>query len=417
MSRPPPQTPRQKAEPNALGQVLVKVAALALILMFIRWLLVVQGVLFGSTRIVLVDIMISAVVLIVAAVLYQRRVQLAGKDAKAEGMPSALLSTAVGVLGLPALIGGLLNLVAPATPGDLAVSACATVQTYHTPYRAATTGPTGNFARSGPGLGFAQTDRLSKDCVVGFTGYCIGDPVSDPVVQGWTDTRWLLAARHDNEPARTLARWLSKEPPYKRFVSSSYLAPQSPDSDLHYLGEQQCAGGLPLPKKATLTTEDATDKSGKPQPGVIGLTAGAPHAFNIGLALTVEDPNVLDAGTAVRQIPGSGVVSDSAVHAQWDTTILRGNLRKPLTAPVTVTVLAVPCLDPLTPATPDTAATLGFRIPVDATQPVTRTTPRTLPDYVRDRLFTLACDTQLNEVQQRSANAAPVPEGTKGSRS
>jgi hypothetical protein len=55
-------------------------------------------VLFGSTRIGLVDIMISAVVLIVAAVLYQRRVQLAGEDAKAEGMPSALLSTAVGVL-------------------------------------------------------------------------------------------------------------------------------------------------------------------------------------------------------------------------------------------------------------------------------------------------------------------------------
>jgi hypothetical protein len=48
---------------------------------------------------------------------------------------------------------------------------------------------------------------------------------------------------------------------------------------------------------------------------------------------------VLDAGTAVRRIPGSGVASDSAVHAQWDTTILRGDLRKPLT---------VPCLDPLT---------------------------------------------------------------------
>jgi hypothetical protein len=57
---------------------------------------------------------------------------------------------------------------------------------------------------------------------------------------------------------------------------------------------------------------------------------------------------VLDAGTAVRRIPGSGVASDSAVHAQWDTTILRGDLRKPLT---------VPCLDPLTPATPGTAAT------------------------------------------------------------
>jgi hypothetical protein len=367
--------------------------------------LVEDGVLFGATRIVLIDIVISAVVLILAAVLYQRRFRLTGDEAKGERKPSTLLVTAVGVLGLPAVIGGLLNLVAPATPGDLALPACATAQTYRTPYRAATTGPTGNFARSGPGLGFAQTDRFSKDCVVGFAGYCVGDPVNDPVVQGWNDTRWLLASRHEREPSRFLTRWLSKEPARDRYLSSAYLAPANPDSNLQYLGAKKCAQGQPLPKKATLKSADATAKSGKPLPGIIELTARAPHAFNIGIALAVDPAGALDAGTAIRQIPGSGAVtSGNAVHAQWDTTIVRSQLHVPRTAPVTVTVLAVPCLDPLTPGTSDTATTLGFTIPVNAEQKLVPTTPRPLAEPTRERLLALACDTQINEARQRAAN-------------
>jgi hypothetical protein len=374
--------------------------------MSMRWLLVWHGLLFGTTRIVLADVVISVVVLFVAAGLYARYVQLGKKDLKAEGMPSALLTTAVAVLGIPALIGGLLNLVVPATPGELPISPCAAAQTYNTPYRAATTGPNGNFARSGPGLSFPQSDRFSKDCIVGFVGYCIGDPIRDPVLGGgWNDTRWMLVARHDREPSRTLARWLSSEPSYKRFVSSSYLAPHSPDSKLKYLGERECDGGLPLPGKTTLATESAPDESGKPQPGVIGLTARAPHAFNMGIALAINDPMALDAGTALRQIPGSGANGpDGSVHVQWDTSVLRGHLRKDLTTPATVTVLAVPCLDPLTPAASSTAATLAFQVPTDITKAVKKSKPVALRHGVRDRLLTLACDSQLTEAQQQAGS-------------
>lgn len=378
---------------NALWPVLLTVAALAVVLMVIRWFLVVQGILFGSARIALVDILVSAVVLIIGAALYRRRVRLA----EGETMPSTLLTTAVAVLGLPAVIGGLLNLAAPATPGDLPQPACATVQTYKAPYRATTTGPNGNFARSGPGLSFAQTDRFNKDCVLGFSGYCVGDPVKDPEVAGWYDTRWLLAARHDREPARTLARWLSDESPRKRFVSSSYLAPQSPNSALEYLGDHRCAEGLPRPGRATL----AAERPDGPQPDVIKLTARAPHAFNIGFALAVDDPTALDAGTPLRQIPGSGAVrTDGSGQAEWDTTVLRGHLRKQLTTPVTVTVLAVPCLDPLAPAEPDSLATLAFSVPTSPSGAVRPVTAPALSEETRDRLLTLACDTEISAPRQ-----------------
>jgi hypothetical protein len=398
------ETSRRRQKPRSRLYVWLALVGL-LSLMAARLWLVEDGMLFGATRIVLIDIVISAVVLIVAAVLYQWRFRLTGDAVKDERKPSTLLATAVGILGLPALIGGLLNLVAPATPGDLAVPACATAQTYQTPYRAATTGPTGNFARSGPGLGFAQTDRFSKDCVVGFTGYCVGDPVNDPVVKGWNDTRWLLASRHEHGASRFLARWLSKEPARDRYLSSAYLAPQNPDSNLKYLGAKKCAEGQPLPEKATLTAADATTKSGKPLPGIIRLTAQAPHAFNIGIALAVDPDEALDSGTAIRQIPGSGAVtSGNAVHAQWDTAIVRSQLHAPRSAPVAVTVLAVPCLDPLTPATSDTATTRRFTIPVNPGQKLVPTTPRPLAEPVRERLLALACDTQINEAGQRAAN-------------
>ncbi|MGC4808802.1 hypothetical protein ACLQ2V_27705 [Micromonospora sp. DT233] len=363
-------------------------------------MLVTQGILFGSSRIALVDIVISAMVVITGTALYRQRVRLP----TGEGMPSTLLTTAVAVLGLPAVIGGLLNLVAPATPGDLPLPACATVQTYKTPYRATTTGPNGNFARWGPGLSFTQSDRFNKGCVLGFSGYCIGDPVKDPQVDGWSDTRWLLTARHGEEPARTLARWLSDESPHKRFVSSSYLAPQSPNSALDYLGDDQCTHGLPQPGKAVLTTRAIPDESGRTPPHVVGLVARAPHAFNIGFALSLSDPTALEAGTPLRQIPGSGAVtSDGSLSVQWDTSILRGHLRKQRIAPVTVTVLAVPCLDPLAPAGSESLTTLAFSIPTNPAGTVTRVPASALSKENQDRLLTLACDTELSTPRKPAA--------------
>ncbi|MBY8870483.1 hypothetical protein K7640_01340 [Micromonospora sp. PLK6-60] len=394
--RPEADTESQPPRKSPAGwQVVLSVSVLALALMAVRWLLVGQGILFGSSRIALVDIVISAVVVITGTALYRRRI---GRAAEADGAPSALLTTAVAVLGLPALIGGVLNLVVPATPAGLPHSACAGVQTHKVPYRATTAGPSGNFARSGPGLSFPQSDRFNKDCIVGFSGYCIGDPVDDPVVKGWKDTRWLLAARHDKEPTRTLARWLSGEPQGRRFVSSSYLAPQSPDSKLRYL-DKQCPDGLPLPSKVVLTPGDAVDQTtGKPKPGVIGLPARAPHAFNIGFALAVHDPTALQAGTALRQLHGSGEVApDGTGRGEWDPSILRSQLRKSLVTPITVTVLAVPCVDPLTPAASDTAATLGYRVPAYSDGVVTPTTAPELPADTRERLLNLACDTELSE--------------------
>lgn len=347
-----------------------------------RLVLVHQGVLFGASRILQVDVVIGIALLGVTAAWYRvwtRRTDAGGTDS------STLVGTVAGILGVPALAAALLNLVAPPTPGELAAPACATAQTYKTAFRAVTVGPDGNFARSGPGLGFTQTDRFSKGCVVGFSGYCIGDPIPDPLFKGWNDSRWLLASAHRDGWQRWAARVLSSEPQHARFVSTSYLRAQSAESrSFRHLGEDQCEGGLPMPGKPTLTSEPTRE------PGVFAVTADAPHAFNIGVALVV-DPGNLRTGAPMRQIPGSGKVDPSGkVTAQWDYRVLRGHLKAPEVKTATVTVLAVPCLDPQAPA--EEPATIAFVVPADATKPVRQVKPTPLTPNVEDRLRSIACD-------------------------
>ncbi|MER7165807.1 hypothetical protein ABT336_06960 [Micromonospora sp. NPDC000207] len=374
----------------------------ALLLMAVRYCLVVSGLLFGSTRIVLVDVALCAVVLLVATVAYRARIPGRSPASPEGSTPAGLLGIVAALLGLPALVGSLLNFVAPPTPAELPLPACPAVQTYDTAFRGVTNGPTGNFARSGPGLAFPQTDRFTRDCVVGFTGYCIGDPVQDPIVPGWVNTRWLLAARHENEPSRTLARWLSGEPAAPRFLSNAYLVPQSPDEKLRHLGDR-CPDGLPLPGRASLTAEISSATK-------VDFEVEAAHAFNIGIAVMVLDPDALRSGTATRQVLGSATKPGGTAGKTWDTGDLTVDLR-PDRPRTTVVALAVPCLDPLAPAPPDTAATLAFEVSATSAVKQVPAVPALHPDQSA-RLRAMACDTQSDEaaIQQGEGQSGGPPE-------
>ncbi|GLY93203.1 hypothetical protein [Actinoplanes sp. NBRC 103695] len=338
------------------------------------------GALFGTAQIVAVDVIIAA---LVALTFWSWA--LAGRDAG--GTAGTWLDRVGGfaaVVALPALVTATLNLVAPATPPSLSVAACSGAQTWNTPYHGRTIGPLGNYARTGPGLSFPQSGRFKEDCSLGFVGYCAGDPVKEPFTKTWTDTRWLLLGSHRSGLAKWTAR-LSGEPEQPRFVALAYVAPNSPDRDLDYLGDKACAQGRPLPGKTTMTPAPKPD-------GTVGLTVASDNAERVGVALAVP-ADALRSGGPVRWV-WSG--APGAAGPQWITARTANDLKPKRSAPVPVTLVATSCLGPLHAAVPEKAATLTYRIdPAGKASPDPAAEP--LQPALLDRVLRMACEVEDEE--------------------
>ncbi|WP_090058568.1 hypothetical protein [Lentzea fradiae] len=353
--------------------------------------LVREGLLYGTDRILGTDVLISALLVLGLVLMryFVRRDKSKGKD-KGGGSGETPTWTdwfgfAATLLGLPALVVSLLTLVAPATPNAYGARACAAAQVYSANYVGLTVGPLGNYARSGPGVAFSQTDRFDSGCTLGFEGYCVGDAIKDPVApKGWTETRWLLVARHDEGWGRTVARVLSDEPEHKRFVSLSYVAPKSPEQNLKYLGDEACEGGRARPGPVVMTSQ--------PAGGGVEFTMETTHTERVGVAIALPD-NAIRGGSAIRQVGSKETEANGTVSITWNTQSTLPQLTPKRSEPVRVVALAAPCLGPVGSADVESTATVTYAIAADGAVTVVPDAPAASDD-LRDKLRRAACDTE-----------------------
>jgi hypothetical protein len=359
-------------------------SAWALVVGGLRASLVWSGLLYGAGRIITADVAISIFLILVLAAQMSGKTKNVSPGAGAQRSWGDRVGVVAAVLGFPALIASVLSLVAPPTPPGVSAAACAGTQTYSTAYLGVTLGPLGDFARNGPGVSFAQTDRLDKDCTVGFEGYCIGDPVDDPYAKGWVDTRWLLVSTHSRQPWKEIAHLLSGEPSDDRFVSLAYVAPKSPDRQLNYLGPTVCQGGRPQPGRTSLAA------SAPAASRAVTFTAQAAETERIGLAVYVPSA-ALSQGSSIRKMESAPTDIGGVATITWQAKNTLDSLTAKRTGPITVVVLAVPCLGPDAPADADVAATRTYSVATDGTLRETAKPPAPAPNVV-DSLRRAACD-------------------------
>jgi hypothetical protein len=345
---------------------------------------VVTGALFGTAQLVAVDVIIAALVALAC-----RFWTSAGRGAApAAGTWVDRVGGFAAVVALPALLTATLNLFVPATPPSLSAAGCAGAQVWNLPYHGRTIGPLGNYARTGPGVSFPQSGRFKDDCTLGFAGYCVGDPIREPGTESWVDTRWLLLGSHRTGPARWTA-WLSGEPAQTRFVSMAYIAPNSPDRDLTYLGGEVCAQGQPRPGKATM---DPRSEPG----GTIGLRVAADHAERVGVALAVP-AGALRSGGPIRWVWSGDPDAPGSPGPRWIPARTVQDLEPDRSAPVPVTLVAVACLGPLHASAPDRAAILSYRVNPDG-KPVRDPGAAPPSPALLDRLLRTACEVEDAEL-------------------
>jgi hypothetical protein len=370
-------------------------AAIFVVLLGARVILVRAGWLFGTGRIVTVDAVIGAGLVVAIALgrhLSTRRAE--RSEPPPAGSLTDWLGIAAAVLGLPALVISLSNLFAPPTPNGLSPSICTGAPAYGWDYYGVTNGPIGNYARVGPGIPFKQTDRFDSGCSLGFAGFCVGDPVEEPLTH-WLETRWLLVGQHEGEPSRTVARLLSAEASERRFVSHAYVAPKSPDADLKYLGDEVCAQGRPRPGPVAVKAEPQT-------PAGITFELRVDNAERVGIAIELPRTR-LRAGSAIRPVYSEPTDLSGTASITWNVARTAQQLIADTSATTDVTVLANACLGPVGPADVSTAAHLTFRIAPNGT--ISRTTQARPDDEALGDLNRAACDSETYPVASPSTPA------------
>jgi hypothetical protein len=264
---------------------------------------------------------------------------------------------------------------APAQPNDVAVAACAGARLWNSPYVGITAVPddiaSGVNTREGPGLSFQTNGRFTEQCALGFSAFCVGDPLSDrlaaPVERGtWVNSRWLLLSKDGSWRARAL----SGERGEDQFVAELLINPIRSYLAVPYRGDHACPSGTKYPQKAELSNV-------QPDGPIVKLTARAPYAQNMGFAVWKPDGQPFDNAGRYEQIySGSGSPPDNPGQTDgkgmktvtWrytDTVIadLTGvNNDQP---PAKAVLMAIPCLAANVPADVDTALTAVFEVSRD----------------------------------------------------
>jgi hypothetical protein len=397
--------------------VLAVVTAVAILLRIV-W--VRQGILYGSTPVSQADLIVNALtVATAAAALLAVRAWQARAAARvlqpdvADPAPATawpdLLAQVTGLVGLLAVViavtSAFVKLSAPATPPDVHGGSCAGARVWDAPYVATNAVSTGVNTREGPSRSFVVNGRFPGDCAVGFSGYCIGDPI--PGAFGgtphelWLGTRWLELAKHNGGLGGWLASVASKERPVRQFIAESLVNPQRPYNDV--TPATDCPASYPAPGPAELARPDLSDAG----EGLAILAARAPHARNMGFAVwqppgqpfvdTDAYVQVYNPEGTPAQNPGS-TGEDGEKKVVWrfrDQQIANLNLQpRGTVAPVVgrVVVLAIPCLSENVPADLGTAAMATYAVSSDGTlMPVSNPGLPARQGMDKERLSRVAC--------------------------
>lgn len=265
---------------------------------------------------------------------------------------------------------------APAQPTDVGVAACAGARLWNTDYLGITfvrdEVAGGVNTRSGPGLSYPTNGRFPEECALGFSAFCVGDPMPDkqaaPADRAlWTNSRWLLLSKDGSRRARALSGEQSKD----QFVAEILINPIRSYSAVGLREDRPCPADWKYPGKAEFL--DVPSSAGP----AVQLKAHAPYAPNIGFA--VWEPTgqpFAHAGRYEQIYSDSGSPADNPGRADgtgtktvtWKytdtvTTDLTGTGDDRATA--TAMVMAIPCLAANVPAEGSTAKVTGFEVTPD----------------------------------------------------
>jgi hypothetical protein len=309
--------------------------ATTLILTAACWYAINEGILYGPERIRYIRMLLVGLAVVTAAIVpsvrrRRRRPTTQERPINDQDGRDSRFQIIALVAGVAASAYAFAGLLLPSTPDDLSALPCPGASVEGAAFQA-TTSDQGLNARSGPGTSFEQIARFPANCTLGFDGYCLGDPISDLVVNSRQDNRWLLLHRHYGV-SDTFSRWLSGAPDEDRFVASGVVQTQSSNLLLPPLDDTRCAdaGGMLAPAPVTMQAE--------PSPDGIVYTLSADRAFDFGLAIYVGADSTT--GQAYRQIPVEHEKGTTTATGTWTSAATASTLR----AETPVVVLGASCL-------------------------------------------------------------------------
>ncbi|MFD2080437.1 hypothetical protein [Actinopolymorpha cephalotaxi] len=377
-----------------------------------RILLVNTGILYGAAAVRRVDVVVVVIALLSAlpwaldhvrkglhraaspAGMQTNRPDDAGPVELAGALATAGSAVAAVVIGVATALITIMNFFSPVEPVGITRPACAGARTNHVAYVGLTMGLVGNNSRQGPATFYAANGRFARDCTVGFSAYCLGEPVGDSlgttVHQRWVTNRWLLVAKQPPGWRSTLARWLSGERSMPQFVSDAYVTPITPYESLRRAPSSTCSKSYKLPGKAKLQTFD---------PNAQSFTARADHAVNMGFAVWVPPGQgfvdadsyhqIYKAEFKATQNPGA-TSADGAKTVDWayHESLLKNLRSRRPHAPARVVVMAIPCISDNLQADVKTAAIATYDI---ASGPQPKLLKTNVGGYKPDLLAHAAC--------------------------
>ena len=226
----------------------IALAAVGLLLVAVRQVLIFRGLLYGNA-------MLRLSTLVLAGLLLGATVWILG---------SGNLTRVLGAVGLLTAVYAASELVVPNSMDAAAPGACPGAQTQSVRLLG-TTHPNGANVRAGPARSFEQKSRFAANCSVGFVAYCIGDPEPDLFLISRADlfvpdSRWLILPRN------------------RGFVHAGVVATQGVDEKLP---ERKCEGSRPSPDKPELAINGGLPSTVS---GVAELSVTAPRAAIVGFA-------------------------------------------------------------------------------------------------------------------------------------
>ena len=307
--------------------LIVTGGAIAIVFGLLRTWGVAAGVVYGTRPTqYITGICVAGFLLVVAGVLAlgtDRRRGFAEAVSKGLGLVAALVS-AIALLGI----------FLPAVQGASDDVACPGTRTRGVGFVAAAAEPiSGVNARSKPRLSAVQVARYPTGCVVGFDGFCVGDPVRDVTYAAEEvprrDGRWLRIARHrDNPFAHWLAHVISGEPHHEQYVAAGVTQARSLVNLEKF--RVSCEGERPNPENASLALDTNKD-------GTIALTGSSEFGYDIQYAIYVAEKTTGE-GSQYRQI-----TADQDQRGLWRPEVTGRTLA---TSRSVVVVVAVPCVAP-----------------------------------------------------------------------
>ena len=278
-------------------------------------------------------------------------------------------SGATALVAAGALVVALLNLVQPLNPSRLAMPACPGARDLSVPYVGITAGLDGDNGREGPALSYLPDGRFPTGCSIGFSVYCLGDPIGETggtTAETWVTSRWLLVAKQPPGWRSRVAHVLSSENPEPQFISDAFITPETSYDKLPLGTTGQCPGTFPYPSKTDLGSFNVHSGT---------FTAIAHYATNMGFAVWVPPRQGFIDGEAYQQLvtltlpptdnPGEST-ADGRKSVSWDYKDTLVSQLKPSGGGRAslghVVIMAIPCLAVNIPANTDTAAIVTYQL-------------------------------------------------------